>query len=81
MQTKFVSMIASKLKKGGVFHLATDWGPYAEHMAEVLDVSEKLVPPSGAAYVSKPESRPITKFEKRGIKLGHGVWDLLYIRV
>lgn len=80
VQPDFVSLIASKLKLGGVFHLATDWGPYAEHMAEVLEASEEFNSVSDSPFSEKPNARPTTKFEKRGIKLGHGVWDLLYAR-
>lgn len=80
VQPDFVKLIASKLKQGGVFHLATDWQPYAEHMAEVMEASNEFVSESGTPFASKPKSRPTTKFERRGIKLGHGVWDLLYIK-
>ena len=81
VQADFVSLIASRLKSGGVFHLATDWEPYAEHMAEVMEAHEAFVSLSGVPFSEKPESRPITKFERRGLKLGHGVWDLLYEKV
>ena len=81
VQHDFVSLIASKLKTGGVFHLATDWEDYAIHMDEVMGASDdfkSLAPAASAPYSPKPESRPTTKFETRGLKLGHGVWDLLY---
>jgi len=78
IQSEFVSLIASRLKAGGVFHLATDWEPYAEHMAEIMEVSEEFTSQSDSPFSIKPESRPTTKFERRGLKLGHGVWDLLY---
>jgi tRNA (guanine-N7-)-methyltransferase len=78
VQPEFVSLIASRLKMGGVFHLATDWEPYAEHMAEVMEASEEFASQSDSPYSMKPETRPTTKFERRGLKLGHGVWDLLY---
>jgi len=78
VQPEFVSLIASRLNKGGIFHLATDWEPYAEHMAEVMEASDEFVSLSDSPYSPKPESRPTTKFETRGVKLGHGVWDLLY---
>ncbi len=80
VQPEFVSLIASRLKAGGVFHLATDWEPYAEHMAEIMEASTEFASLAGSPYSSKPESRPTTKFERRGLKLGHGVWDLLYKR-
>jgi len=80
VQPDFVSLVASRLKLGGVFHLATDWGPYAEHMAEVLEASSDFDSISSSPFSEKPDGRPTTKFEKRGLKLGHGVWDLLYVR-
>ena len=58
--------------------MATDWEPYAEHMAEVMEASDEFVSLSDSPYSSKPDTRPVTKFERRGLKLGHGVWDLLY---
>ena len=78
VQDDFVTLIASRLKPGGVFHLATDWEPYAERMVEVMEASADFKSMAETAYSPKPEERPITKFETRGIKLGHGVWDLLY---
>ncbi|MCK5664982.1 MAG: tRNA (guanosine(46)-N7)-methyltransferase TrmB [Thiotrichaceae bacterium] len=80
VQPEFVSLIASRLKVGGVFHLATDWEPYAEHMAEVMEASTEFTSLADSPYSLKPESRPTTKFERRGLKLGHGVWDLLYAK-
>ena len=72
----------SKLKIGGVFHLATDWEPYAEHMLEVLNVAPGLTNLSvDQTSVPRPEERPVTKFERRGERLGHGVWDLQFKRV
>jgi tRNA (guanine-N7-)-methyltransferase len=78
VQAKFISLIASRLKKNGLFHLATDWEPYAEHMAELMEASDEFKSLSESAYSQKPEARPTTKFENRGLKLGHGVWDLLF---
>lgn len=81
IQPAFVNLISQKLKSGGILHLATDWQHYAEHMLEVLsnaDVFTNLSPTND--YVPRPEDRPITKFEKRGQNLGHGVWDLQFIR-
>jgi len=78
VQADFVSLVASRLRPGGVFHLATDWEPYAEHMAGVMESHKEFVSLSGAPFSVKPESRPTTKFERRGLRLGHGVWDLLY---
>lgn len=81
VQDDFVKLIASKLRVNGVFHLATDWEEYAEHMAEVMEASEDFKSQADQPYSPKPESRPTTKFERRGLKLGHGVWDLLYEKV
>ncbi len=78
VQPDFVSLIASRLKTKGVFHLATDWEDYAEHMADILESSSEFRSLSGSPYAKRPEERPVTKFETRGLKLGHGVWDLLY---
>ncbi len=79
IQPVFVAQLASKLKPGGVLHLATDWEPYAEQMLEVLEASPVLSNCAGAGQFSpRPDYRPETKFERRGARLGHGVWDLLY---
>ena len=82
VQSEFVQRIRPKLEIGGVFHMATDWEPYAEHMMEVMEAAEGFRNVAGKGkYSERPENRPLTKFEKRGQKLGHGVWDLLYERV
>ena len=82
IQAPFVELLASRLRPGGILHLATDWEPYAEQMLEVLDASAGLENCAGAGQFSpRPEERPETKFERRGQRLGHGVWDLLYRRV
>jgi tRNA (guanine-N7-)-methyltransferase len=82
VQPAFVQKIRRKLIAGGVFHLATDWENYAEHMLEVMSQAEGF---SNLAeqgdYSPRPAYRPITKFEKRGARLGHGVWDLLFQRL
>lgn len=82
VQVPFAEKIRSKLIDGGVFHMATDWEPYAEHMLEVMTsvAGYENVSTTGD-YVPRPESRPETKFEKRGQRLGHGVWDLMFKRV
>lgn len=80
IQGAFVNRLARKLKPGGYLHLATDWQPYAEQMLEVLS-AEPLLRNSVEGYAPKPEYRPLTKFENRGLKLGHGVWDLVWHRV
>ena len=82
VQPAFVQAIRPKLELGGVFHMATDWEPYAKHMMEVMEAAEGFSNLSGEnQYAERPEYRPITKFEKRGQRLGHGVWDLLFERV
>jgi len=81
VQSAFVQRIRQKLKIGGVFHLATDWENYAEHMMEVMCAAEGFTNQAGDyQYAERPDYRPITKFEKRGERLGHGVWDLLFER-
>lgn len=81
VQTPFVELVRRKLKLGGVFHMATDWEPYAEHMLEVMSGVEAYGNLSAEGnYVPRPESRPVTKFEMRGQRLGHGVWDLMFER-
>ena len=82
VQPCFVALICKKLKPGGVFHMATDWQAYAEHMMEVMSAApayENCV--ANGEYAPRPEFRPLTKFELRGHRLGHGVWDLLFKRV
>jgi len=74
-----IATIAAKLQAGGVLRLATDWQPYAERMLEVGNANADLVSLSAdGTYVPRPEFRPPTRFERRGAKLGHGVWDLAY---
>jgi len=77
VQPDFVALVASRLRPGGVLRMATDWQPYAEHMLEVASGCDLLrnQSPQGD-YVQRPDSRPVTRFEKRGQRLGHGVWDL-----
>jgi len=84
IQAPFVNRLARHLKPGGYIHLATDWQPYAEQMLTVLSAEPLLTntaAPDSDGYVPKPDYRPVTKFENRGMKLGHGVWDLVYRRV
>ena len=77
----FLSLICRKLKAHGIFHAATDWEPYAKHMAETLEACPELTSlADGSPYSPRPDYRPLTKFESRGQRLGHGVWDLLYYR-
>jgi len=81
VQPAFVSLVARKLRAGGHFHMATDWEPYAGHMLEVMQASPAFIntSPSGD-FVERPDYRPITKFEQRGHRLGHGVYDLIFQR-
>ena len=82
VQQPFVDLLAQKLKPGGIFHLATDWQNYAEHMLDILSNNSNFKNLSRENdFVARPDDRPITKFEKRGHKLGHGVWDLLFSRI
>jgi tRNA (guanine-N7-)-methyltransferase len=81
VQPAFAELVRSKLKIGGVLHMATDWQPYAEYMLEVMSLAPGYHNVAGAAgYVERPGERPVTKFEKRGERLGHGVWDLKFQR-
>jgi tRNA (guanine-N7-)-methyltransferase len=75
----FVELLVRKLKAGGYFHAATDWQNYAEAMLAILSAVPRLnnISPTGD-YCERPEYRPLTKFEQRGIRLGHGVWDLIF---
>jgi tRNA (guanine-N7-)-methyltransferase len=80
IQPPLVRKLAERLAPGGYLHCATDWQPYAEQMLEVLS-QEPLLRNTAAGYAPKPDYRPLTKFENRGLKLGHGVWDLVFTRV
>ncbi|NVK22321.1 MAG: tRNA (guanosine(46)-N7)-methyltransferase TrmB [Kangiellaceae bacterium] len=82
VQIEFCKKLHKKLKKGGVLHLATDWENYAEHMLEVLSPMKEYSNLSETGdFVPRPDSRPLTKFEARGHRLGHGVWDLMFSKV
>ncbi|PTB85165.1 tRNA (guanosine(46)-N7)-methyltransferase TrmB [Pseudidiomarina aestuarii] len=82
IQPAFIELLRPKLQLGGVIHLATDWENYAEHMLEVMQGSEHFrnLAVTGD-YIPRPAERPLTKFENRGEKLGHGVWDLKFERI
>ena len=81
IQAAFVELLAQKLKPGGYLHLATDWQDYAFWMLEILSQEPRLINQAiDVGFVPRPEYRPLTKFENRGLKLGHGVWDLIFIR-
>ncbi|MDL2284378.1 tRNA (guanosine(46)-N7)-methyltransferase TrmB [Oxalobacter sp. OttesenSCG-928-P03] len=77
IQPPFVQLLTTRLKSGGYIHCATDWEPYAVQMLEVLD-GEPFLENTAADYAPRPSYRPETKFEKRGRRLGHGVWDLVF---
>lgn len=79
IQPAFTHLLASRLKPGGYLHLATDWRDYAEHMLSVLE-AEALLVNSAQGYAPRPDDRPLTRFEQRGLRLGHGVWDLRFQR-
>lgn len=81
LQPAFVEELARLIRPGGLFHAATDWQEYAEQMMQVLSDSQAFENTAGDGHYSpRPESRPLTKFEQRGQRLGHGVWDLLFRR-
>jgi tRNA (guanine-N7-)-methyltransferase len=79
IQPAFAELLASRLKTCGYLHLATDWRDYAEQMLAVLATNPHLRN-SSDGYAPRPEYRPLTKFEQRGLRLGHGVWDLVFRR-
>jgi tRNA (guanine-N7-)-methyltransferase len=79
IQPPFVALAASRLAEGGLLHCATDWQPYAEQMLEALS-AEPLLANTAAGFAPRPDTRPETKFERRGTALGHGVWDVLFRR-
>jgi tRNA (guanine-N7-)-methyltransferase len=86
IQAPLIAKLAARLKVGGYLHCATDWQPYAEQILDVLSNEPllsnpaKLQHPELGGYALKPHYRPLTKFEKRGLRLGHGVWDVVFER-
>ena len=81
VQPAFAELVTSRLEPGGLFHLATDWENYAEHMLAVLEAEEGLENVAGPGnFCAARSERPVTKFERRGLGLGHGVWDLQFAR-
>lgn len=81
VQPELAESLRKKLKVGGVFHMATDWENYAEHMMEVMSAAPGYKNVAGeGAFSPQPQWRPVTKFQRRGEKLGHGVWDLMFER-
>lgn len=79
IQAPFVKALVNKIKPGGYLHVATDWQDYAEQILAVL-TQEPLLKNTASDYADKPAYRPLTKFEQRGLKLGHDVWDLVFMR-
>jgi tRNA (guanine-N7-)-methyltransferase len=79
IQPQWVGQLVARVAPGGYLHCATDWQPYAEQMLQVLGAEAALVN-AAEGYAPRPAWRPLTKFETRGLKLGHGVWDLLFRR-
>ncbi len=77
VQPPLIALLASRLAPGGYLHCATDWEPYAQQMLEVLSAEPQLRN-TADTYADKPSYRPLTKFENRGLRLGHGVWDLVF---
>lgn len=80
IQATFVALLADRLKPRGILHIATDWENYAKHILAVLK-DEPLLANTAKDFAERPEYRPLTKFEQRGLKLGHRVWDLVFRRV
>jgi tRNA (guanine-N7-)-methyltransferase len=79
IQPPFVQLLVSRIAPGGYLHCATDWQEYAEQMLEVLS-AEPALQNTAEGYAPRPGYRPVTKFENRGLKLGHGVWDLVFTK-
>lgn len=80
IQPAFVSLLASRLRADGYLHCATDWEEYAQQMLAVL-LAEPSLSNTAEGFAPRPAYRPLTKFERRGLKLGHGVWDVLFRRI
>jgi tRNA (guanine-N7-)-methyltransferase len=77
LQPAFVNLLATRLQPGGYLHVATDWEDYATQILAVLS-AEPLLQNTAPGFAPRPEHRPLTKFESRGLKLGHGVWDIVF---
>ena len=77
VQPHFVARLLPRLQQGGYLHCATDWEPYAQQMLEVL-AAEPRLQNTANGFAERPEYRPLTKFENRGLRLGHGVWDVVF---
>ncbi len=82
VRDSFIALLNKKLAKKGYFHAATDWEEYAQAMLEILSKNEQMENCSeDKTYCERPDYRPLTKFEKRGLRLGHGVWDLIFKKI
>ena len=82
VQISFLDLLSKKLKKDGVVHIATDWENYAEHIMDLLESHSHFKNCAGDhMYSLRPKNRPLTKFENRGQKLGHGVWDIIFTNI
>jgi tRNA (guanine-N7-)-methyltransferase len=79
IQPPFVTLLASRLKPGAYVHVPTDWEEYAEQILEVLS-AEPALENTAPGFAPRPDYRPLTKFEQRGLRLGHGVWDVVFRR-
>ncbi len=79
IQPPLAALLASRIAAGGYLHCATDWEEYAQQMLAVLE-AEPALQNSAAGFAPRPDYRPVTKFEKRGLRLGHGVWDLVFVK-
>jgi tRNA (guanine-N7-)-methyltransferase len=79
IQPPLIARLATRIAPGGYIHCATDWEPYAQQMLDVLGAEPQLRN-SAEGFAQRPEYRPLTKFENRGLKLGHGVWDLMFLK-
>jgi tRNA (guanine-N7-)-methyltransferase len=79
LQAPFIALMASRLKAGGTIHVATDWEDYARQVLEMM-AAEPCLANTAEGFAPRPEDRPLTKFERRGLRLGHGVWDIMFRR-
>jgi tRNA (guanine-N7-)-methyltransferase len=80
IQTPFAALLASKMKSGAILHACTDWEDYAKQMLDVLSADPALAN-TASGYADRPDARPQTKFERRGLELGHRVWDLVFRKI
>jgi tRNA (guanine-N7-)-methyltransferase len=82
VQTSFLDLLSKKLKNNGIAHITTDWENYAEHIMDTLESHPHFKNCAGDhIYSERPKNRPLTKFENRGQKLGHGVWDIIFTNI